>query len=160
MPALTIANHLKDFLPAVKNVLVLGSGLGSLVLVMTEAGYKPHFILVEKDEVVLRWALEFLDDLNANIEPVCADAQEYIQRNSPKSDLIFVDIFDSLIVPGFVQTPSFLAGCRDLLSPHGRLVLNYIVNDAKDWSDLQRTFGEIFPGYTVVERGVNRILIS
>lgn len=160
MPALTIVSQLKDFLPVVKNVLVLGSGLGSLVRVMTEAGYKPQFTLVERDEVVLRWALEFLEDQQASIEAVCADAQDYVQKNSSKFDLVFVDIFDSLVVPGFVQTPSFLADCRKSLSPHGRLVLNYIVNDEKLWAALQETFGKIFPGYKVIERGVNRILIS
>jgi spermidine synthase len=159
-PALITVEALKDFLPAVTNVLVLGSGLGSLVLVMKDTGYTPKFTLVERDKVVLRWAMESLDDLQADILPVCADAQEYMQKNELKYDLIFIDIFDSMVVPEFVTTPAFLQQCHDSLSSYGRLAFNYIVHSNEDWTRLQNTFGTLFPGYKTVERGVNRVFIS
>jgi spermidine synthase len=159
-PALITVEALEDFLPAVKSVLVLGSGLGSLVLVLKDAGYTPTFTLVERDKVVLRWALEALEEQYADILPVCADAQEYMQKNEAKYDLIFIDIFDSMVVPEFVTTAAFLQQCRDSLCSYGRLAFNYIVHNDEEWTKLKQTFRAVFPGYKIVERGVNRVLIS
>jgi spermidine synthase len=57
-----VARHLREFLPAAKSVLVLGSGLGRIVHVMRTRGYDPRFTLVEKDKTVLGWALEILGE--------------------------------------------------------------------------------------------------
>src|SRR4051812_39338961 len=70
-PALTAINNLKDLLPSVKSVLALGGGLGSIVRIVCSKGYKPQFTLVEKDKVVLRLALELLEDQHADIIPIC-----------------------------------------------------------------------------------------
>ena len=161
MPALAVTKDLGSFLPSIKNVLVLGTGLGSMVRVMKKKGYEPRYTLVEKDKVVLQWALELADtEVAGKIDPVCDDAGDFMQRNTKKYDLVFIDVFNGRVVPEFVSTPDFLKQCRDSLAQGGYLAFNYIVNDVQEWEQLQNIFAGIFPGYHVFSKSINRILIS
>ncbi|MCF8450437.1 MAG: hypothetical protein K9G49_11265 [Taibaiella sp.] len=160
IPALEICSHFKAFLPQVQNVLVLGTGLGSLVQVITGKGYKPSFTLVERDKVVLKWALELVAlDVAERLVPVCEDAATYMQRNKLQYSLVFIDIFNSNVVPTFVYSEGFLQQCRDSVAPGGHLAFNYMVIDKKEWEEVQRVFSIVFPGYKVINRGVNKILV-
>ena len=158
-PAVAVAKHLKKFLPAVGNVLVLGAGLGSIVEVMRARGYFPHYTLVEKDKTVLAWAMEILGE-DASLEPVLGDAGAFMADNERKYDLVFVDVFKGKAVPDFVTSLLFLRQCRDSLSPGGRLALNYIEAHKKQWDKVQRVFAKVFPGSHNVSKDINRILIS
>ncbi|MGC9983744.1 MAG: hypothetical protein ABSF35_08945 [Polyangia bacterium] len=160
-PAVAVARHLREFLPAAKSVLVLGSGLGSIVHVMRTRGYDPRFTLVEKDKTVLGWALEILGEGNSSrIEPVCDDAESFMAQNGRKYDLVFVDVFKGRAVPDFVTTPLFLKQCRDSLAVGGVLAFNYIEGDKHKWEDVRALLAGVFPGCQVVSRGDSRILIS
>jgi SAM-dependent methyltransferase len=158
-PAVAVARHLRKFLPAARNVLVLGAGLGSIVEVMRARGYAPHYTLVEKDKTVLEWAIDILGN-DESLEPVLADAELFMAENGRKYDLVFVDIFRGKSVPGFVTSPAFLRQCRDSLSPGGRLALNYIEVHKNKWEKVQRVFVDVFPGSHIVSKEANRILIA
>jgi spermidine synthase len=160
IPALETCSHFKAFLPQVQQVLVLGTGLGSLVQVIDRKGYKPFFTLVELDKVVLKWALELVTaEAAERIVPVCEDAATYMRRNKRQYNLIFIDIFNSNIVPAFVYSEEFLLQCRESVAPGGHLAFNYMVIDKKEWEAVQRVFSIVFPGYKVISRGVNKILV-
>jgi len=88
------------------------------------------------------------------------DAQLYMGRNTHKYDLIFVDVFNGRVVPAFVTSAQFLAQCRNSLAPGGRLILNYIINDPRQWDEVAAAFAILFPIHQVLEIQVNRILIS
>ena len=159
-PAIIIADQLKTFLPSVKRVLMLGSGIGSMVRVLHSKGYNPHFTLVEKDKVVLQWAMELFDAQQvAGIEPVCNDASAYMELSTEKYDLIFIDVFNSRVVPDFVTTERFLELCRYSLMPGGHLAVNYIINYKPDWDNVKQLFTRMFPDHKEVALEMNRILI-
>ncbi len=152
--------HFKAALPWVKNVLVLGSGLGSIAEVIKNKGFLPKYTFVEKDKTVLHWAIEFANEhIAKGIEPVCADAADFMEHNTRQFSFIFVDIFDSRVVPEFVCTARFLQQCRAAMAPDGHLAFNYIVNDREEWVDVQRVFQQVFPGYKTISRGENKILV-
>jgi spermidine synthase len=160
-PAVAVARHLGAFLPTVKQVLVLGAGLGSIVQVMRVGGCRPHYTLVEKDEAVLRWTRKVLDEDAQEVfagQPV--DAEAFMAQNRRKYDLIFVDLFAGRYVPDFVTKGAFLRTCRDALSSGGHLALNYVEVDQARWNQLRQLFAEIFPGFHLISRNDNRILIS
>lgn len=160
LPALTVINDLKAFLPSVQRVLVLGTGLGSMVRVMRAHGYDPHFTLVEKDKTILKWAMELLEEENpTKTEPICNDARVFMEQNISKYDLIFIDVFNGRIVPDFVTTVAFLTQCRNSLTPGGHLAFNYIINDDRRWENVKQIFADIYPGYHVVSKSINRILV-
>jgi spermidine synthase len=159
-PVVGAAKYLKAALPDIKNVLALGTGLGSIVRILSSDGIRRDFTLVEIDKVILGWALEFLADCPADVKPVCSDAAAFMDKNRTKYDMIFVDVFISKTVPDFVTSPGFLEQCRGSLNPGGYVALNYIVNDEKDWVRVQTTFTAIFPKHHVITMGINRVLIA
>lgn len=161
MPANAVIRHLKDAIPKVKKVLVLGAGLGSMVNIIRKKGCDPYFTLVENDKVVLQWALEFLPEGgSAKIEPVCMDAMAFMNRNTTLYDLIFIDIFSSREVPRFVTTEAFLLQCRDSLAQNGHVAFNYMVNDPGDWVQVQQVFTAVFVHHKILDLGVNKVFIG
>jgi spermidine synthase len=148
-------------MPLVKNVLVLGAGLGSMVYVLHKRGYHPHFTLVENDKVILRWAMELLDSGYADqVTPICSDAMAYMEKNSAQYDLIFIDIFSGRVVPDFVFTPLFLRLCHSALAPGGHVAFNYIINDDGQWARVRDTFSSVFKDVHIVDLGINRVMVG
>lgn len=152
--------QIKAYLPEVKQVLVLGTGLGSAVQVMDKMGFHPYFTMVDHDSTVLQWALEALPGYGVQITPVCADAQEYMVNNSSKFDLIIIDIFNSRVVPGFVTTPSFLSLCHSAIRPGGKMIMNYIVQRNEDWAPVDNTIRKVFPRCHCIDDGLNRVVVA
>ncbi len=161
LPAIVVYQHLSKFLKATNNVLVLGAGMGSMMQVMNANGCKPHYTLVEKDKLILKWAMEFAPEASEEwILPVCDDAAAYMQRNTTTYDFIFIDIFYGREVPAFVVSAEFLIQCRSALTKGGRLALNYIADDPQRWAEVETVFAALYPGYEVLGVNVNKILIS
>jgi len=158
-PAIVTCRHFASILPSLKNVLVLGTGLGSIIDVMRSMGSHPEFTLVEKDKVVLQWAMELAGE-DVKMRPICEDAGDFILRDNNKYDFIFVDVFNGRYVPPFVTSKLFLSAVRARLADNGRLALNYIINDAGEWEDMNMNFAEVFPGHKVLERRENRIFVA
>lgn len=140
---------------------MLGTGLASIVRVIRSKGFQPHYTLVENDKTVLKWALELLEHETAQkTEPVCNDAKAFMEQNTKKYDLVFIDIFNGRVVPEFVTTAHFLGLCRNSLSSGGRIAFNYIVNSDSDWEKVKKMFTDMFPGGYVKNKDINRILIT
>jgi spermidine synthase len=159
-PAIAIANNLKIFLPTMKNVLMLGSGLGSMVQILHNRGFHPLFTLVEKDRVVLQLSMEIFGVKEfIGIAPVWNDALTFMEQNLEKFDFIFVDIFDSRVVPAFVTTEEFLNLCQKNLKPGGHLAVNYMINYKPDWKIVKQLFTDIFVNHKELNLGRNRIFI-
>ncbi|MBX2906821.1 MAG: hypothetical protein KF744_12330 [Taibaiella sp.] len=157
-PAIAVCKHFSAALPAFRNALVLGTGLGSIVEVMRSKGGNPEFTLVEKDKTVLKWAME-LSASDARMIPVCEDAADFIQRDDQQYDFIFIDIFFGRHVPEFVTSTSFLKAVKARQSLNGRLAMNYIVNDPGDWNAFCHNFAAVFPEHKIIESRDNRIFV-
>lgn len=161
VPAVAAIKNLKSFLPYMRNVLVLGAGLCSMVHVIRRKEFDPCFTLVEKDKVVLEWAMEMLEPNGPDkTQPVCTDAEVFMQQNMLKYDLVFIDVFKGRVVPDFVFTHDFLQRCRNSLAEGGHVAFNYLVNNEREWEHVRGIFTEVFPEHEVVKRGMNRVLIS
>lgn len=152
--------QIKSYLPEVKEVLVLGTGLGSAVQVMDRMGYHPDFTMLDHDGTVLKWALETLPGYGGQINPVCADAAEYMASNTSQYDLLVLDIFNSRVVPAFVTSAAFLTQCRSAIRPGGKMIMNYIVQRNEDWAQVDKTIRKIFPQCHCIDDGLNRIVIA
>jgi spermidine synthase len=161
LPAIVVYQHLSKFLKNTNNVLVLGAGMGSMMHVMNANGCRPHYTLVEKDKLILKWAMEFAPEASEDwILPVCDDAAAYMQRNTTTYDFIFIDIFYGREVPDFVVSADFLIQCRSALTKGGRLALNYIADDPQRWAEVETVFAAVYPHYEVLGVNVNKILMA
>ena len=160
-PVIAAVKEMKDRLSSINNVLVLGTGLGSTVRIINKAGVHPHFTLVDNDETVLQWAIEFLPTgQSAVVTPVCADAKEFVTTCSERYDLVVIDIFSGRVVPGFVTSEAFLSQCRTLVAQGGTLMLNYIVNKKENWEQASVHIAHLFPKAKIINLGVNRVIVA
>jgi len=158
-PLLLAFEKIKKELPAVKKVLLLGSGLGSAVKILDKMGHHPEFTLLDIDTTILEWAKELMPEhLNKNIKYICDDAEHFIKSTNLNYDLIIVDIFKGRVVPDFVNDTSFLLDCKDHLNIHGILSLNYMINKPAEWNMFKDKITEIFPKNKIYPVGINRII--
>ena len=154
-------NELKNELRRIRNVLVLGAGLGSAVNILDKMGHHPNITLVDIDEVVLKWVSELLPrQLLTNTQLVASNAQSFIQETTKTWGLIVVDIFTGRTIPDFVASEEFLRNCKKHLHSDGCLIAKYIVNDKAEWDNFFQTFSTVFPHVKVTEIGYNRILVA
>lgn len=160
-PMLTAYKQLKQQLPFVKNVLVMGCGLGSAVEIMYGQGYRPNYTLVDTDKEVMRWALELLpQEALVNVTPVCEDAAAFAAQHNTEYDLVIVDIFLGRDVPAFVTAAEFLKHCRRLVRGGGHFVLNYMVAQEAEWENALNNIRKVFPTSNVSAVGINRIVLA
>jgi spermidine synthase len=160
-PLLSAFKALSKELPHVNNVLVLGTGLGSAVHILHKQGYHPSFTLVELDSIVLQWALEFLPaDSASRVKPVCADAGQFIEKDTHQYDLIIVDVFSGRHVPAFILSNEFLKYCRERLSATGTLVLNYMVNEPADETKAKAALEAAFGNVKELSFHINRVYLA
>lgn len=160
-PVNIACKHFASELNSVKNVLVLGTGLGSAVQVFAKKGHYPNFTLVDHDATVLEWAKEILEPAEGqSIDMVCIDANEHISNESNKYDMLIVDIFKSRVVPEFVTTSEFLGKCKALLAPGGCFAMNYIQHKNADWDTIKKRIEEIFPNARIIKESINNIVVA
>ncbi|MBA3829541.1 MAG: hypothetical protein H0X33_11440 [Taibaiella sp.] len=160
-PLVIAFREIIDSLSAVKDVLFLGTGIGSGAAILDKLGHTPEYTLVEIDEAVLEMALEIMPPARLALTiPVCANAEEYIKNAVLKYDLVVVDIFKGRMVPAFVMEIDFLKQIRNTTNQGGISIINYIVADDREWQvQLQKIQG-VFPGCKIIKSGINRIVIS
>lgn len=159
-PLIAAYNELPDVLPRVKDVLVLGGGLGSALYLLKKKDLYPDVVFVEKDGVILKMALELLpQDLRDGLLPICADARSFMDANEKSFDLIIVDVFEGRRVPGFVMEKEFLQQCAQKIRTNGALVLNYMILDEAAWKRDLAVFTSVFSHHKVIDLGLNRVLI-
>ncbi|MCB0698385.1 MAG: methyltransferase domain-containing protein [Chitinophagales bacterium] len=160
-PIRIACKYLKDKMSDIKSVLMLGTGLGSGVQILAEYGCNAKYTLVEYDRTVLDWAMELMPgDLAKRITPVCIDAQQFMNENTQKFDLIIVDIFRSRIVPDFVTSRTFLEQCKHAINPNGYWVLNYIEQLNESWDSKSIAIHNVFPTSSQVDHDINKIVIA
>lgn len=150
----TIRRHF----PRIHQVLMLGTGLAAGVHLLHQYGVHPRYTLVDVDNSILQIAAQLLPP-HTDAELVCADAYQYLQRQSRRYDLLIVDIFLGRNVPDYVRTPAFLAQCRAALDPQGILIFNYIRNDRDQFLALEAMIYAAFPETDVIEFGVNHVFV-
>ena len=160
-PLLTAFKKIKQELPMVHRVLVLGTGLASAVHILEHMNFHPAYTLVDIDEAVLTLAIELMPRQNlSRIEAVCLDAQLFMQENKKLYPLIVCDVFIGRSIPVFVSSAAFLEQCKASLQPGGRFILNYLEISKSLYREMCQLMDHIFPGYTRIEFGINKIFVA
>jgi predicted membrane-bound spermidine synthase len=152
---------LKPRLSGVKRALMLGTGLGSGVRILHKMGFRPHCTLVEIDKVVLQLALELMPaHITPYINPLCADAMQFVTHCDEVYDLVTIDIFISRHVPAFAVGEGFQKKIRRMVAPGGSFVMNYMVHDPAEWDRLKACIEGLYRSVDITELGINRIITA
>lgn len=151
---------------SIKNVLILGFGLGSIP-VMLERNFKQnyHFTGVEIDEEVLILANKYgICGLSSPIELICADAFQYAAQCSGKFDLICMDVFKDATVPKTFETLDFLNNVNALMEKNGLLLYNRMAHNEvqKEENQLffEGKFKQVFPNGKCLDLGSNSMFVA
>lgn len=151
---------------ALKNVLVLGTGLGSVPLILQKKfGRKAHFVCVDIDNVVIDLAKQYLpSEVVKNTTFVVADAMAFViqaAQNKDVYDCIVVDLFIDDSTPAIFRSKPFLEQCKNLLPPKGMLLYN-VLSNTKEHQKIGDHFWinyflPIFPNSKVLESPSNKV---
>lgn len=117
----------------VKNALILGFGAGSVASILQhEYGKDLSITGVDKDPAVIELTHKYFStDKYKDLRLHCADAYDFVQKEpAAPFDLIVVDIFVDLNVPGKFQDEIFISALNKYLAPDGILFYNFIARDA------------------------------
>jgi spermidine synthase len=155
------APELKPHLSRLKKVLVLGTGLASAIHILYSENNHPEVTLVEIDQTVLQWAVEFLpESAQPHTKAIHADAFSFIQADNDFYDLIIVDIFFGRIVPQNVTDAAFVSQCKARLSREGFLVLNYMDRPGESPGKAKAALKAAFDSVKEISFGINRVYIA
>lgn len=111
---------------AIKSVLVLGLGGGSVIQTLREdCNYQKHITAVDIDAEIIKIAEEeFHVKSNDNLEIVCQDAIAFIDQGTTKFDLIIIDLFIDTKVPDNILKLNFWEALLKRKSTAGVLLFN------------------------------------
>ena len=147
-----------------QNILVLGLGGGSVIQTLREEKkYKGKITAVEIDQIIIDIAAEeFEIQSNDQTKIVCADAWDFVIKNTQKYDLIIVDLFIDNKVPSKFLKLEFWKRILDKLSEEGDVIFNTLCNPKTDLTLLKEKLNrrEIdFEVHRYVEQ-TNKVLIA
>ncbi|MCB0735410.1 MAG: fused MFS/spermidine synthase [Flavobacteriales bacterium] len=111
---------------SVKDVLILGYGLGGVADLIQQKTSTCSIIGVELDPDIAEVAEAWFDRPNVNL--IVQDAADFVKECENRFDLIVIDVYHDLDVPQSIQHVSFLSACANLLNPGGVVVMNKVVN--------------------------------
>ena len=150
----------------IKNVLILGFGLGSIPLMLEKKFHKKyHYTAIEIDPEVLRLANTYiLPDIQSSIEFQILDAHTYAMFSNEQFDMICMDVFLDDTVPMELEQDDFLHNLKDLLSENGVLLFNKLAFQAKDKKEalafFQNHFKRVFTEGEYLDVQGNYILLN
>lgn len=130
----------------IKNVLILGFGLGSIPLMLEKKFHKNyHYTAIEIDPEVLRLANTYiLPDIQSSIEFQILDAHTYAMFSAEQFDMVCMDVFLDDTVPTELEQDDFLHDLKDLLTDNGVLLFNKLAFQPKDKKEAQAFFQNHF----------------
>jgi len=150
----------------IKNVLVLGLGLGSIPLLLEKKFKKIYnYTLVEIDQKIVDLAIKYtLDDLQSSYSIICVDALEYVKTCSQQFDLVAIDIFIDDQIPSAFESIQFLEDVKKVLSPNALLMYNQLTYSdillSKTELFFQRKFKSVFPEAMFLSLSGNKMLLN
>ena len=139
------------FNPAIKRMLVVGLGSGSIPKRFTRDYADVTVDTVELDPAVVDVAKRFFDvKEDARQRITVQDGRVFLRRAEAKYDLIILDAYFAEGIPFHLATKEFLEIVRDHLAPGGVVVSNIIgaMEGANSYlfRALYRTYNALFPG--------------
>lgn len=108
----------------VKDVCVLGLGVGVAVKLLNRFYKIDKIVGVEIDKVVVDLGRKFFDLNDENLEIHIQDAAGYVKKSSKKFDLILIDTFKDDAVDPKCSCVEFYLNATKLLKPGGVVLVN------------------------------------
>jgi hypothetical protein len=148
----------------IQNVLLLGFGGGSVpVLLFEEFKLDCKITAIEIDEKVIELSKKYFNIQRfENLNLVCADAFEFVQKCDSNFDLVVVDLFIDNKVPFQFESTEFFDALKKLMENPSILLFNKIIgieDDSTSFDTLLKNIELIFNQAEVLPIFENRIIV-
>ena len=136
------------FLPEPRNILLLGTGGGSLIHFLKYHFPQSRLTSVDFDAELqeLMHQKMLLPEADKNLQYVIDDAAHFIHHCAQQFDLILVDIFDGSQSPDWLLKVSCIRQMQNLLSDRGAIAYNLLIDSKfafnSFYRDLTRAFAQ------------------
>lgn len=113
--------------PDIKTILVLGVAGGTVIHLLHAIYPDARITGVDIDAEMIKIGKKYFSlDHVENLTLVTEDAKNFIKNNRKQWDMIVVDLFVGAAIPPFVGEEGFLSDVKNILSPNGKIVINYL----------------------------------
>jgi spermidine synthase len=151
------------FLPAPRNILLLGTGGGSLIHFLSYHYPSSRITTVDNDpelQELMRQKM-FLPAANESLIYLIDDASHFLHHCEGQFDLILVDIFSGSQSPDWLLESASILRLYGLLTDQGAVAFNLLVNSDHVFNLFYKNLGQQFKQQTLsipVEGLENRIV--
>ncbi|HUH73158.1 MAG TPA: fused MFS/spermidine synthase [Chitinophagales bacterium] len=156
--------QIKDY--DIKNVLILGVGLGSVVRLLDQQKSIESIVAIDIDPKVIQLAQKYWPNISKKLKTTfhTIDAIQWLKKNqkAQKFDLIISDIFIDMETPESVATSEYLSLLSPILNHNGILIysrLNYKDYNKADNEKFEQTFFKVFPASFIIPADYNKMYI-
>lgn len=156
--------NIEDF--DIKNVLILGIGLGSVVRLLDNQKSIESIVAIDIDPIVIQLAKKYWPEISNKIKTTfySEDALQWLKKNqkAQKFDLIISDIFIDIETPENVATQEYLSLLSPILNENGILIysrLNYKDYNKEENQKFEKTFFNVFPSSFIIPAQYNKMYI-
>lgn len=148
----------------IKNVLILGAGLGSIIELLENQNYIEQIDAIDNDVIIVEAAQHYLKtDYHFKINWKIDDAYEFVNTTQKQYDLILFDVFVHDTTPKAFLTKGFLLMILQRLRPNGIFIFskmdtNFLLK--KENQQFSSYFTEIFKINKVLNFSGNTIFVG
>lgn len=161
-PFLIPFKKLQNELSQVSDFLLLGTGLGSALLILQKKhGIYPNAVLVDSSQAILNLSQHYMAlNKQNNVQWICQDATHYLQQHTKQFNLIGIDLFTDMHVANQFKQESFFRLIATHLKPGGIAVFNFIFASRNDRDIVIKRMQQIFNNVMPINKGINTFLVA
>lgn len=147
----------------IKRIAVLGIGGGTVMHLLHAKYPKAAMTGIDIDPTMNELGRKYfgLDALPLTI--ITADASRFVNTTKPgQYDFVVLDLFIGPDIPGFVEEEKFLRKVKQMLAPHGTLLINYLREEVFTTRvhNLEQILRTLFRRVTSLDRYNNRFFLA
>ncbi len=152
---------IQQHIPAINNMLVLGTGLGSALKILQEKyNTFPESILVDIDADILAISKEYMQlNHKNNVTWICSDATSYITTCNVRFDVLCIDVFIDLHIPQSIISNQFFERCMQLLNSNGICIFNHYSSSKEEQQFIEQCIYKHFNTMHIINHKKNTIYI-
>lgn len=110
---------------SIKKCLVLGLGGGTVIEALILQHKDIKITAIEKDPVIVDIAKTYFGlEARGDVQLIIADANDWVEKNKKRFNLIVVDLYKGRLNPSFCRQKTFLIKLKKSLMPAGQILFN------------------------------------
>lgn len=152
---------IKNHIPHIKTMLLLGTGLGSALKILQQKyNSYPQAFLIDIDKEAIYYSMKYMElNHKNNVQWILSDALQYIANSNMQYDLIAVDVFIDTLLPADYKNEAFFKQCYSHLTVNGMCIFNVILSTKSEISKVENALYAVFATVNKYTLGINTFYV-